>query len=442
MYYTALDPNAWVKPDGADPALNEKGWVGGGYGGPPGPSVAGKWMPTDVAVSVVPVSTLFRHFLLLCLPPRNVLNEDLLRYIGGLCDADSDSRVASASLAGPIQDLSLKAFSNVYSCVERSLDHALPALAQLRSPSLLLKSAEAISGGASASSCVPLQVVPKFQSICLQPGEEYEGCWHRDGMGEKIIAVALLYINCGEDLEGGDLEFIDKRPAGILHSDPAGSVSAAALLNTLPRTRVPVRSGTSVVFSNYQSVHRVLKMVNRGTTAQSRDFLALFVVDQRHPLPTAPEAGLSTKLSKKDRERLRQQMLMEQLAPTGKFGVDSSRIFSTGNGSTAFMGWVETRLPGGLASRGQLQRQHWMGDIVEEFQSLNAAPPLGRASSYMGDPEALEQGSINYDSPWSQFGSALDGGPVTWCHMLTGEVRSSLDGADTPEEGVRVITRE
>ena len=59
--------------------------------------------------------------------------------------------------------------------------------------------------------------------------------------------------------------------------------------------RIPVETGTLVVFSNYQVVHRVLRMVrNKDVQRGVRDFVAFFVVDQRHPLPLVPDTPLST----------------------------------------------------------------------------------------------------------------------------------------------------
>jgi hypothetical protein len=49
---------------------------------------------------------------------------------------------------------------------------------------------------------------------------------------------------------------------------------------------VRLQAGTCLVFSNYQLVHRVLTMVNRGGSVANRDFVAIFVVDQRAPLPS------------------------------------------------------------------------------------------------------------------------------------------------------------
>jgi len=66
-------------------------------------------------------------------------------------------------------------------------------------------------------------------------------------------------------------------------------------LEEIPRCRVPIEKGTLLVFSNYQVVHRVLKMFyphsEKGDKhapcgLASRDFLVLFISDQRSPLPS------------------------------------------------------------------------------------------------------------------------------------------------------------
>ena len=53
------------------------------------------------------------------------------------------------------------------------------------------------------------------------------------------------------------------------------------------------------MFSNYQMVHRVLRMVNKAVDREaSRDFVALFIVDPLHPLiPARYTTPLSLQLS-------------------------------------------------------------------------------------------------------------------------------------------------
>lgn len=94
------------------------------------------------------------------------------------------------------------------------------------------------------------------------------------------------------------------------------------------RARTAIASGTCVVFSNYQLVHRVLTMVNRKHERAHRDFVACFVVDQREPLPTT--ASHPIKLC----DRNRKLRLAAQLQPSGML-----TCFPCGPGFSAVVRW-------------------------------------------------------------------------------------------------------
>ena len=57
-----------------------------------------------------------------------------------------------------------------------------------------------------------VQAVPKVQGIVVQPGETYDGVWHRDGLQEDIVAVMIYYYRC-TGTQGGALEFADRNPS-------------------------------------------------------------------------------------------------------------------------------------------------------------------------------------------------------------------------------------
>lgn len=62
-----------------------------------------------------------------------------------------------------------------------------------------------------------------------------------------------------------------------LRSDQKQQKNQSALI---PNCSVPVKTGTMLVFSNYQMAHRVLRMVNTSSHhASSRKFVALFIMD-------------------------------------------------------------------------------------------------------------------------------------------------------------------
>ena len=207
---------------------------------------------------------------------------------------------------------------------QRLMATALPMLARLRRPALLLPG--------------PLQAVVKAQRIVLAAGEEYAGVWHEDGMDEHVVAVVLYYYRASPSLQGGSLEFCSKQQHALWCGDAGGEYgtleNTAELASTLPRCRVPVREGTLVCFSNYAAVHRVLR-IEAESGGGSRDFMAFFVIDQRHPLPTPRVLP-----PRDERMHAARTLLAKQLQPRGSFGFDSASVYSTGNGSVADVGWM------------------------------------------------------------------------------------------------------
>ena len=106
-----------------------------------------------------------------------------------------------------------------------------------------------------------LQAVVKAQRIYLQPGSDYSGCWHYDGKKEDIIAVVLYYYRYTAGLQGGDIEFMSRRPVHDNFEGRDHTVSEARkFIYENGYCRVPVKTGTLLVFSNFECVHRVLKM--------------------------------------------------------------------------------------------------------------------------------------------------------------------------------------
>ena len=189
-----------------------------------------------------------------------------------------------------MHDLSPIKYARLHRCVQEVFQACLPLLARLRRPCLLLPG--------------PVQAVVKAQRIHLKASEEYEGIWHQDGLQENIVAVCLYYYRVSPELVGGSLEFMDRRPAkedywlgGDCEPSEFSQETVKKLLDDLPNCKVKVKEGTLVVFSNYQLVHRVLKMCHEkqdggngeATKMASRDFLAFFVVDQKRPLRSTAE---------------------------------------------------------------------------------------------------------------------------------------------------------
>ena len=337
------------------------------------------WVPTEFEVSELPLASLDVVCVveLACLAATGGkrLPFGFGTHIARLA-ADGQTR-AEASLRSAIGDLDPHAHAKLHVATQKLMAASLPLLARLRRPALLLPG--------------PLQVVVKAQRISLADGEDYAGVWHEDGMREHVLAVVLYYYRASPVLVGGSLEFCSKQREALWSGDAGGELGTlektAELAAALPRCQVPVAEGMLVCFSNYAAVHRVLRMEARGGGG-SRDFMAFFVIDQRHPLPTP------TLLPPLD-ERLEaaRALLQQQLQPRGTFGLDSRSVYSTGNGSVADVGWMEHGGDGG-------------GQVAEDYpasasliERLNMAPPLVErgASMILNAPPTPEGELVAYN---------------------------------------------
>lgn len=259
------------------------------------------------------------------------------------------------------------------------LAKAIPLLAKLRKPYLLLEEQR-------------LQVAIKAQRIELSRKRskndvsDYIGLWHVDGDEEPVVAVVLYYYGVDARLEGGSLEFIDRRPLEIVSSGDCSNTIEEFGRDPLKKSLrnedkpianciVPTKTGTLLVFSNYQMAHRVLRMVNNGTTPAAREFVALFIMDpaseplvparchlanpylyqralcgprsnERNALLTRGVAHLILEFtgvvsSTAARKRLRNQLMRKQLQPRGQIGYDGGRVCCLGNGCFQMIGWID-----------------------------------------------------------------------------------------------------
>ena len=281
--------------------------------------------------------------------------------------SNNQTKKLTAKMMSEVHDLKVEKEGGLHYCIEKVLEGALPMLARLRKPSLLLPGL--------------LQTVIKVQNIFLDKDEKYAGVWHRDGESENIVAVVLyyyrvsdlfsspdpsddnndhnhdinhdIYLNSGGG-KGGGIEFIDKRPLmQHIWTSTEGDLpcslshkSAVRKMSKLPHCTVEVKEGSLIVFSNYQMIHRVLAMINQSEKKITREFLCFFVVDQTTPLTStrrfrSPVDDLIVLPSLRNRIRTRNFRLARQLKPAGKFGLSNRSIYMTGNGSAALIGWFD-----------------------------------------------------------------------------------------------------
>lgn len=284
----------------------------------------GVWVPTEFEVSETrtPTDDQLLMVELLChsktegifLPPG--ISHSIMSFTG---DAP---RRGKAKICSKIPDLDPHSYAALYAAIEQVFEAAVPLLAKMKHPSLLLPG--------------PLQAVVKAQSIFIHEGEAYAGMWHEDGMNEHVVAVVLYYYRASECLEGGNMEVASKMTSVIGFGDWPDRPTRKSYLDQFARTKVPIKDGTMLVFSNYAAVHRVLPMICKpGGRVGRRDFLAFFVIDQRLPLRLPMEIG-----SRKRRQEQRYDLLKTQLTPRGRFGLSNDEVYSTGNGSPYDLGWI------------------------------------------------------------------------------------------------------
>jgi hypothetical protein len=295
-------------------------------------------------------------------------------------------------------DPSCKALLHIH--IEELLQTALPLLSKLRRPAMLLPGLA--------------QVVVKAQRIYLKPGEEYNGIWHLDGLHEHVVAVVLYYYRCDPTLTGGQLEFVDKQGSvfgicGDYPHDPFEQEDMKDFVESLPHCKVDVTEGTMIVFSNYQLVHRVLRMKNESRfDVACRDFVALFILDQQHPLASTKdmfsadhsdtkEQEVSFLVREEERQRVRSDLLTEQLKPSGKFGISSDAVYSCGNGCVGQLGWTTGDVDDFQSLRAHVDIPR---SALEQLAAMNWSPPLGRGVSYATDPQSV--GLLNPFSPWME----------------------------------------
>jgi len=386
------------------------------YGAAPN-SYAKQWVATDVLVTeeVAPKmdvlvalqwsvrqtkGTTITHL------PRH-LCQTIFTYFSMDQDDGCVARVGRCHIVSKIHHLKPTAHAPFYLGCEKILTAALPMLSKLRRPALLLPGC--------------LQVVVKSQRMILEEHEHYSGVWHVDGKHEAVVAVVLYYYDV-QNIVGGALEFIEQEAPefnvhgrGDLFWKHEGSMDAARakkIVQNMGRAKINIEAGRLVVFSNYQVLHRVLRMETKKKKGHGgyRDFIGFFIIDQRHPLqssanrpghykaPIPRNDAAATKKDKRKRGRIREALLAEQLAPAGKFGLDGTNIYSTGNGSAAVLGWSTSNLSNKIAVDNNLDEEERKG--FAHLDAVNKKPPLLRGVSWAGE----EEGALyNEDSKWVEI---------------------------------------
>lgn len=344
----------------------------------------GIWVPTELQLSEVRSAPeyVFLAVQLAChnatngqtLPPE--LANSILSFAGGF------PMRGKVEISSNIPDLDPHSHAALYAAIEHVMQAAVPLLAKLKRPALLLPG--------------PLQAVVKAQRIIVEEGQDYAGVWHEDGMSEHVVAVILYYYRASECLRGGDMEIASKQTQVVGWGDWGHRPSAEEFLSEFPRCKVSIQEGTLLVFSNYAAVHRVLPMVcESGGSVGYRDFLAFFVIDQRNPLPVPTDLG-----SFAERRRQRLELLQRQLIPRGRFGLSSENVYSTGNGMPYDLGWI----------RGRDSSTEYDDEVVGLVSSMNLRPKMmergisccAEIFRLLGEGGGGRVAPYNPESSWSQ----------------------------------------
>jgi hypothetical protein len=289
-----------------------------------------------------------------------------------------NKKIPRAHIASPISNFPIEGNKELY-VVEEILNIALPILSKMTRPALYLPG--------------KLQAVVKAHRIYLKPGEEYNASWQLDGKHENIIAVVIYFYRVSKQLIGGDIEFLDKTPikeALIVNLDEEDDYTTKNLkedMSELPYCRISVKTGTLLVYSNYQMIHRELRMTCNGVDTNShdgwasRDYLLFYIIDQSKPL-------LSTKtdlINSGDRLEIKNTMLKNQIKPSGLF-VPDTQFVNTADFDLQ-IGWINE-----LEYNFEEALSVYEGELegLKNVKLLNDSPPMNRGISWV-----FEQSSKN-----------------------------------------------
>lgn len=228
----------------------------------------------------------------------------------------------------------------------------------------------------------PLHAVVKAQRIVLKEGGTYQEVWHQEGFRECVVAVVLYFYGASRILTGGDIEIASTLQTACVSDEfvrfePADH--AQEKIRLAPRMKIPVSKGTLLVFGNYSAVHRVLPMKAVGGSG-SREFLALFVIDQRSPLPMYRDLGpLGVR-------KQRSSLLKEHLWPRVKFGVDGTDVYwptMTGFGYCLDIAWVNAEYEFAIEEWPKYAHSDLVKFCARVSQMDMTTPVLGRGNSFL-----------------------------------------------------------
>ena len=139
-------------------------------------AVDGLWVPSEFDVvekTTAPIELAIAVELACLAATGHRLPFGFGHDIAKLASLAEGVRHADCAMRSTIPDLEPHAHAKLHVATQKLMGAALPMLAKLRRPALLLPG--------------PLQAVVKAQRIVLAEGEDYAGVWHEDGMDEHVV---------------------------------------------------------------------------------------------------------------------------------------------------------------------------------------------------------------------------------------------------------------
>ena len=118
------------------------------------------------------------------------------------------------------------------------------------------------------------------------------------------------------------------------------------------------------------------------------------------------------------------------MAPAGKFGLDGTNIYSTGNGSAAVLGWSTSNLSNKTAVDNNLDEEERKG--FAHLDAVNKKPPLLRGVSWAGE----EEGALyNEDSKWVEISYKRPEKTENTCKQKNGGGEQKNGGGEQKNDG-------
>ena len=138
-----------------------------------------------------------------------------------------------------------------------------------------------------------LQAVVKIADYTFEPGAEFEGVWHYEGMAHEDIVMTGLFYPQTSDVLGGGLEF--KRSysnceySEIFYGVPQSRfpwLEEFISDGFVPLGQTSTETGKLLVFPNSHA-HRVTKMKNTTNVTVTRRLVVFFVINPESRIPSS-----------------------------------------------------------------------------------------------------------------------------------------------------------